>query len=512
MNGCEQTALHLVAKNCQKDPVRFHSCISLLVDHNVEVNSLDWLGNAALHYAAENSDQETVLLLLKCGAYLGVRNYEGQLPLSGIEPGTLKTFLDSCITLVSKGTLKMKYEFLVPDNQLGSFLPRQEMVSMLNCPIPEMDPVLAIADSSKLHHLLSHPVLSAFINIKWNRVRTLYFCSVLFYCFFVSVLTSVLLEQFLPGAGGFWRVAGRILLAVYCLCELLKFVFMLTTSPARYVHDHRSLHHLVLLVSAVVVVCGSMSRPLAAATFLYSWLFLFSLVGQHHCMAVHFDLYRRVCYSFLKIFVWSSLMLLGFSLSFHVLLMETDRCPISSLFSTSSMPFESLPVVSHLLFILFCFLVLVVLLNMLVSVAVQHGLTVLEQNERLSLLAMARTASNIERRVLGNPLYVHLWLKQLRLNSTRAALWTENCMTRLWTLSHWRRYMTCLQNKVVLYPSRSVVFQDMKDSSFAVRDEILREAADIARGKVVHKDRLSEIQAVQQEILALLKTQKSADL
>ncbi|KAJ9592426.1 hypothetical protein L9F63_015842 [Diploptera punctata] len=553
LNGSEQTALHLVVKNCKKSPDTFRHCIILLVSHHVEVNSLDWLGNSALHYAAENEDQDTALLLLRSGAYLGTRNHDREMSISGLEPKTLETFLNSCIVLISENTLKMRYEFLVPDNQLDSFLPKNKIVSeetsaMLNSPIPEMDAILAIAATPRLQHLVSHPVLSTFTNVKWQRVCKFYFSSILFYSFYIAVLTTVILEQFLPrkpdefcsqsSIGCFWKIGGRIILGLCCFCEVVKLVFTLAMSPFRYRHEN-AFEQITIMILAIVVLFGNVSRGFAALALLFSWVHLFCLAGQHPTLVVYFHLYKKICCTFLKIFIWTFLLIFAFSLSFFVLFQNTKTFisekhdsfklfwnPLSALFTTVGvfvggfetkfLEFESSAIMSHIIFILFCFLIVVVLANMLTSIAVQHGETVFRESEWIRLLSMAKAVSNIEKHYLGNPLYMYLRMKKMKLNSTQIATWAVKWATSLWIACNWRRYLKGLQNMVVVHPKRSVVFPLQRDSNimckYVVPENILKKAVTIAKGDKCQDERLSEVQDalkrmedMQRDIFALLK-------
>nr|CAD7453654.1 unnamed protein product [Timema tahoe] len=129
-NGGE-SILHEVVKGstsklplCARENRDHEKCLSLILYHlddiSVDINQQDKIGNTALHYAAYNDDEYAILMLLKYGAYIGLRNLFEEPPLANITPETLEKFLDTC--LETNGELsreenfeiRFKFSFLTP--------------------------------------------------------------------------------------------------------------------------------------------------------------------------------------------------------------------------------------------------------------------------------------------------------------------------------------------------------------------------------------------------------------
>ncbi|PSN43961.1 hypothetical protein C0J52_12369 [Blattella germanica] len=563
LNGSEQTALHITVKNCKQDIETFRNCTSLLIAHHINVNSVDWLGNTALHYAVQNGDQEIAYQLLKHSAHLGARNHEGEMPVDGIEPAMLEKFLNSCITLENEDFLVINYEFLVPPKELNSFVLKDDLLSeeaamMFSSQTPEMDPILAISTSSRLRHLISHPTLSIFANIKWQRAKKFYFFSLAFYVFFVIILTTVIMERIYSrqqnsfchslSLACLWKIIGYALLAICCVCELIKLIFTISITPIKFSKNVNNYIQFFLTIFAIVTLFSGSSKIVTAITLFFAWMRLFFLIGEHPTVAVHFYLFKFICYNFFRFVMWSLLLVCAFSFSFFALFNEVVvyvpektssfkpfSNPFTSLFSTiglslgvfdrSLLPFEFSTVLSYAIFVLFCFLLLLVFTNALTSIAVVFGQKAFSRSELICLNSKITITSQIERLLLGNPLYVHLRLRRLNLSHSRLMVWIVKLTTRLWLTFNCIHYLKGLESSVVLYPIRSISVPLTKNvnvnmvNKFIVDERTLHKAAEVARVVPVFRsqeEQLSNMEAVlnrtelvQREILRILQLQNT---
>ncbi|XP_069681128.1 transient receptor potential cation channel protein painless-like [Periplaneta americana] len=507
LNGSEQTALHVAVKKSgevdEKERGAFRHCISLLLEwsannhegtlYSINVNASDWLGNTALHYAAQNGDQDITLCLLNHGAYLGARNHAGMMPVSGIESHTLKNFLDSCLKMPRDDAVLFKYDFLVPPVDLKSVVHDETDAVMmkLHTPSPEMDPLIHISLSSKLQNLLLHPVLSSFIHLKWQHTRKFYYYDLSFYVVLVSILTFTILQQYMTpyhersslctklSTKCFFKIAIHVLLGLCILCLLMKLLFHLSLSPVRYLRTWRSyLQILLTFLAAVILFKGWIAEDsiLDTVTLLLAWTWLLLFTGKHPAMYLHFHLFKKVCCSFLKYMIWCLLLIIAFTLSFYTLFhnkktyiperstfVKFFQNPLVSLFTTIVMllggydtkllPLESASVASHFIVILFLFLLSLVFLNILTGLAVSLTLNIQSQVEMVHLIARVDVTSDIERLLLGNPLHIHLRMRQLYLNRTPLLKWIIRSSMYLWLLCNWLRCFKNLHRSVILFPN-----------------------------------------------------------
>ena len=150
----------------QKKP-NYDKCLELIlncedVSWSSLINKQDRLGNTALHYAVKFWDQHTVIKLLLKGANLGLRNKRGEAPISKILPSTIETILNQhCIQYEGNPTheefkVTFNYDFLAP--------PQTKVTAVIS----------SISRSDDHQHLLKHPVINSFLELKWRSFSLLY--------------------------------------------------------------------------------------------------------------------------------------------------------------------------------------------------------------------------------------------------------------------------------------------------------------------------------------------------
>nr|CAD7423049.1 unnamed protein product [Timema monikensis] len=297
---------------CARENRDHKKCLSLILYHlddsSVDINQQDKIGNTALHYAAYNDDEYAILMLLKYGAYIGLRNLFGEPPLANITPETLEKFLDTC--LETNGELsreenfeiRFKFSFLTPP--ITTYSHGKSSLDSLVIPVDDVD-------------IKAKPEIPE-------------------------------------------------------------------TDPLLYIITA------VILFSSLVE--GRTRQPLAAISILVSWAELVLLIGRHPLLSTNIEMLKRVSWNFLKFLAWYSILIVAFALSFYTLFRDCNGpvCqnsednffmdPGMSVFKTvvmltgefdaSSIPFVSFPGTSHVVFMLFVFLIAIVLFNLLNGLAV----------------------------------------------------------------------------------------------------------------------------------------------
>jgi hypothetical protein len=515
-NGSHQTALHIVVSKCGEvcdddDVARYRQCVGLLLDwpsnvkewttgaadlqQPLDVNTVDWLGNTALHYAAQNKDQYTILTLLEHGSYIGSINHAGDMPISGIEPETLEIFFNTRLKMPSDESLLFKYDFLVPAVDLDSVLmknnflseDRDDVMMKLSSPTPEMDPLVHINLSPKLRHLLLHPILSSFIQLKWQLTQKLYYYNVAFYVLFVFLLTFIVVQQYTyahhehtPSCSSsltvcFFKIIAFFLLAICCFCLIVKLVFHLLISPVQYLCKWQNYPQIILTFLVIIFLFSAWGNALTAITLFVAWTHLLLLTGEHPAISVYFQLFKKVSCTFIKYLAWCSFLLVAFSLSFYALFHNSMtyiserntsitlfHSPSSSLFTTTGMfvggfetkflPFDSDTGTSHIIFILFTFFINFVLISIFTGLAVSQVQKVQRKAELVRLRAKVNAVSDIERMLLGNPLHIHLRMRWLYLSRNAVIVSIVKSSVCMWLLCNWLRCFRNVHRRVILFP------------------------------------------------------------
>jgi hypothetical protein len=610
-NGSDQTALHIAVTRCgeacKEDADKYRQCVGLLLDWpsnvrewttavpdflpSLDVDAVDWLGNTALHYAAQNKDQDTILTLLEHGSYIGSRNYSRHMPVSGIEPETLEKFLNTRLEMPSDESVLFRYGFLVPPVPLGSALMKNKFLSdetdsvsvKLSSPSPEMEPIIQVSLSPKQQRLLLHPIISSFVHLKWQHVKKFYYYNLAFYIVFVLLLTFIILYYHIIAhyehrqscwsdlaAVCFIKIIVIILLAIFCFCLIVKLLFQVCMSPILYLHKWSTYPQFVLALltfTLLFVGLGTGENAMTVITLFLSWTQLLLLTGEHPAISIYFQMFKKISCTFLKHLAWYSLLIIAFSLSFYALFHDSKiyiveknvssrlfHNPFMSLFTTVAMfvggfetkflPFESAAGTSHIIFILFMFFLVLVLLNTFIGLAVSQVQNVQCESEIVHLMAEVNAVFDIERLLLGNPVYIHLWnpvyirLWMRRLNLSRYAVtaWIVKFSVCLW---HWCSWLQCFRNihrSVLLFPdlsseNASIMFPFGSSSevthNYRLDHKILLQAASIVQKKDdgmkqqfeylamfrSYEERLGNIEAsqlmceaLQQDILQLLRS------
>lgn len=442
------------------DEIRNHYMCFEYVLNNVtsdalDINCQDMNGNTALHLAVEINDAKIIRLLLDKGAYVGFRNNSGEMAVSYISPDILKHYLDDCIITNGKQPIDYNYEiiynysFLAPPkicfpvmkNESQFAVERETMDSYVI--LSETEPLVEMSKTSELRPLLKHPVLTSFLNLKWYTIRKYFWLNVSFYVIFWLLLTLYIMNLYgtiaidhgilIPKSQVQGKTAFWMLTIIFCSGLLLRELFQFGVSPLKYLISFENwLEMGLILVSYIVLFCGASTPQIAAIAILLSWTELVLLIGRHPSLSTNIEMFKVVCTNFLKFLAWYSLLILAFALSFFLLFNnanqtdQNDREPgsndgdteffrdpgmsifksvimLTGEFDAGSIPFNRYPGTSHILFVLFVFLIAIVLFNLLNGLAVSDTQTIKSNAELVGYVCRARLIAYFENVAIGDP-------------------------------------------------------------------------------------------------------------
>jgi ankyrin repeat protein len=194
---------------------------------NLDLNTRSNNGNTPLHYAIMFSSREANQALLQRGASHTVKNDSDKCPLDYISPEDLEQYLNMCVLPDSYTDFDNgKYEVA---------LNYRSLITMNESTHSELTVVEKVCNNPKLFHLLNHPIMSSFIDIKWKLVEPLYKKLFVFHLVFylISIFAFINLSKLL----------------LFCLA-IIYFVKIAVTSSWK----NNKLHEIVDTVIAAIML------------------------------------------------------------------------------------------------------------------------------------------------------------------------------------------------------------------------------------------------------------------
>ena len=430
----ERTILHWLAGVNERKPddkAKIEKCFHLLLDSTCipkkDMDDPDSLGNTPLYITVESGFRDRAKLLLSKGA--DVRVFEsGSKILLPDSVSIVNEILDDCLEdnnkpLTSRDLrLKLNYQPFV------NIVPR-------------------IAESGLHRELLTHPVTSTFLSIKWRKVRYIFFLYMSLYVIFLSLLTAYILlpkpynkvndgsvasNTTVPFSFNGSNITSGVNDSNFTSqsnsssLDFLKNVlliswFFLVLSDVQQLIVHRwvyvkSLENWldIALIISTFISCSRFVESVqlkihcsAIALFL-GWSELLLMSGRLPQLSIQKEMLRTVSITFLKYMMSYVTLLIGFTLSFYILFKGSSEeggadmfadIPTSILktivmftgeFDASDLSFDTFPYTSHVIFLLFVVLMAIVLLNLLNGLAVNDTEVIRNDARMLSLAARAK--------------------------------------------------------------------------------------------------------------------------
>ena len=370
-----RTVLHWLATVSGKKPgekERLDSCFKLVLNscENKTIDLEDNEGNTALYIVVKSEFQEGVLLLLKRGADI-MLPIHGTPILSSVSTPILEVILDNCLECndepETSEDLKLTFSYEI----LNKIMPH-----MAKCP--------------HQRELLKHPVTSCFINLHYEYITVYIFLRILAHT--ALLLTSILTYGILC-SGYVPLVLFIVLFVLWGACVFIDLIIYFCFVTIHYL---KSMEYLLLLPMFIYLYGlyfdGFMSSwvwpHVTVAALICPWLKLVLMTGRLPLLAVKMEMFKRVCFTFLKYVASYSILIIIFALTICIIAKESQNLGnvgvsfelFSSMLKTfvlftgdlefSGLPFVTLPSAGYMIYPLFVFLMVVVLLNLLIGLAV----------------------------------------------------------------------------------------------------------------------------------------------
>ncbi|OAD55186.1 Transient receptor potential cation channel protein painless [Eufriesea mexicana] len=401
-------------------------CLKLILQReDVDVRCIDSKGNTPLHYAARADCREAVTLLLEKGSYIGHMNHFGVPPVADISVSTLSQYFDDCIQAreerTNEYTIEFDYKCLMSHDTSYMIDHQKNLIAQEN---REMDVFQYIASNNGLKHLLTHPLLSSFLYLKWHRIRYILYLNFAFYVLFYLLLNTYILyttyardTQISTNSSKYvneeikessFVYILQILTGIAILCLAIREILQFLSSPYHYVSSLENWIEMALIILGFFILSGL--TQVAAITILLSAWELVILIGKHPRMSTAIEIFKSVSLNFIRFLFLYAVLILAFALAFFTLFKDDDNTnfpdPGHSLFKTiimltgefdaNDISFVSHPILSHLVFMLFVFLIVIVLFNLLNGLAVSNTADILRKAEVIGLISRFVACSEIQ--------------------------------------------------------------------------------------------------------------------
>ena len=389
--------------------------ISLLMERapQLDVNAEDAAGVTPLQLAVDSGGSAAVLELLRAGADVSAQTESGRPLLHAIPADTLERFLDSC--LYSNGRyvtdrdccLRFDYRLMWPHQPPGR-------------PAFETAAIFHMSTSRAHRHLLRHPLVESFVDLKWWQVRPLFVADLLYYMLFVALLTALVVLRAESRPERDVRGLSSATAAVMVPLLVVK-VLQLMVTPTRYVlSDRNGLLKVPLLLMTASYLWLELERgrllQLSAMMMLFAWMELFALLSRMPVFSIYARMLRTVIYRFVSFLVWYLALILGLMLSTYIMFKEsssTRRHPAVAFLrpfvmtmdkvDLKSLPIDSRASLFQLLFIMLFFVMTVTLTNLVNGLTVTD-ITVLRKHARIfSLVSRVHLLAYTESMMLDEP-------------------------------------------------------------------------------------------------------------
>ena len=373
-------------------------------------------------------------------------NNFGVPPVADISVSTLSQYFDSCIQAkkerTNEYTIEFDYKCLMPHDNYN--------VAKNTINQREMDVFRYIASNSGLKHILKHPLLSSFLYLKWHRIRYILYLNFAFYILFYLLLNTYILQITYVATDSqisanssesvdkdmkestsiyVLRVLTGIATALLAFREILQ----LLSSPCHYVSSLENWIEIALIVLGFVMLNNASTQAAAITILLSAWEMVI-LIGKHPRMSTGIEMFKTVSFNFVRFLLLYAFLILAFAFAFFTLFKDGSDSnfpdPGHSLFKTiimltgefdaNDIPFVSHPILSHLVFILFVFLIAIVLFNLLNGLAVSDTAEILGKAELIGLISRIQVLAYIENLTVQAPFiyrtqcsiccsYLHSW-------------------------------------------------------------------------------------------------------
>ncbi|CAL4124292.1 unnamed protein product, partial [Meganyctiphanes norvegica] len=516
------SVLHAILR-CDKENIAtdndYIKCMEILMQkrQHFDIDAEDKNRNTALHYAVHlQGDWTFAKILIRNGACINVKNREGICAIDKIPVSTIEDILNECIEESKLSNNRESVHFGIKLD-FSIFSHKESMDTR-----SESEFITALHKSKSHHHLLYHPLITTFIHIKWQKIRYIWYLNLLFHILFFSLIYTYI---FYYGRNVIendvidknkeinifpLKIGISILGSILSLKEIVQ-LFIFKWDYFKNFDDCLQVSILVLIY--IMLYSGSIHAQYSIA----AWLVIFTtaeiilIFEQMHMLeiAIYISMFKKVTFDFVKLTALIVWMVLAFGVSFYLLFHfpsnnenlqvfenrqnETDirtqnitaameeenanqfatlnEALLKTLVMTtgeldfSDFEFDSFPLTSRLIFVLFLFCIIFVACNLLNGIAISDIQVIQKDASKYLVRDQVRCIINFDRlkpwlRCLKmwksgqmfECCFPNKVIKSIHSNTTNSTLWVrcnghnDNYSVRLYFLRVYKWFNSILKN------------------------------------------------------------------
>lgn len=541
--------------------------LDLPPESNFNINATDAKGNTALHYAAQNEDLTSVIALLSHGADIKLRNIFNWPPLPA---PVVHTLLNHSLQTNHNFPNDEEYELIfnyglilahARQDNVGQAVSKEDAIPLsknqdeesfegnhkVDALTPEMDLLFHLSQSQEYRDLLTHPIITSFLHLKWFRIRASYYTNLGLYILFLILLNiyifmdyglpephstfmnastrSMSNETSKPTSEGkhqethlerFRTMYGNLIwfsLLFILFCHTVRELFKFVMSPSKYLLTLDNMLDIALIFITTIVLFKSWDednhRKLFTAFSLFlSWIELALITGRLPKLSINIELMKSVARHYTFIFLSYFLFIIAFAVTFYIFYHDnvaynSDKEAFPTLWTAVTNTImlmtgggfyvPSIKGYSSIIFLLFAFLIIMVMLNVLTGIAVSDVKLIQDNAELLQVVSRIRLLYEIESILI----YWNRFMEKIcKLNcASKTAAYLNNALRRVILFPN----TNTPEKSISVLPNKNAKIIFSKGTNFVtcrMKQKILQAAINI----ISHQEKTSDSDHMRQSL------------
>ncbi|XP_030765623.1 transient receptor potential cation channel protein painless-like [Sitophilus oryzae] len=290
-----------------------------------------------------------------------------------------------------------------------------------------------MSTSTRLKHLIRHPVIATFLLRKWENWNNIFLMNITVYSmFFVAIILYFCFKDYKP-----MRVITLFFsLAVLLLREGYEYIATKTSYLQRYDNLLELLISFILAVMVVLEFIYDSKIQFSSIVILLAAFELMMVFSIAPNCSTNMAIFSTVLVNYFIFLLWYSVLLIAFTISLYFLFEYQNTSFVNfteSLFKiiimmtgeldAGNINFDMHPLIGKIIFVLFIFMIPIVLLNLLNGLAISD-IQIIKQNAELT--GYATLAYNIQ--IAETLIYKYKinWIKKVFFKEVKPIFDKEN--------------------------------------------------------------------------------------
>lgn len=385
-----------------------HESLSLLLQHQKMKNLMlieDHNGFAPFHIAVSSCSLNCCEILLQNGDHLTRQDSKNRSRCSLILNNIPSA--DLLLRRIFDSNIKISEE----DPESADFNVKMNFSVLLSKSSQDVEAsIISDISDSTSELLLKHPLIESFLYRKWNKIRWFFYIYVFLFFIFLIVHTYYVVMTF--GMKSTWEdknalMVVHILHVVLLLLLLIPGAITIFANVKKYFQQWETYFKVIALTTAAFVVFSTdtqnrttgiqsesynrsreIGTNVASVSIFFTWVEFMMLLGRFPALGIYILMFTRVAKSIIMFLLAFSSILIAFTLSFGILLVNIEvfntfptafvktlmmmigEIDYSDIFEGTKNNSTANIVISHIFLVAFLFLIPILMANLLIGLAV----------------------------------------------------------------------------------------------------------------------------------------------